>query len=335
VLAVLCRKFGSLDDLQVVQIEPPAAAVDGEVVVDVLACGLNFPDVLMVQGKYQIRPEVPFSPGSELSGVVVDVGPGVTEFARGDRVCGNVSLGTLREKLAVRADELVKIPGGVNANVAAGLLVTYGTSLYALRDRGGLRAGESLLVLGAGGGVGLAAVELGVALGARVVAAASSDEKLDAARMAGAHEVLRYSSDLRESALQKELGARLKASAGAKGFDVIYDPVGGDYSEPALRSIAWQGRYLVVGFAAGRIPSIPLNLPLLKGCQIVGVIWGNSWKYDSTLKQRISNELLRMVAAGQLRPRIGAVLPLERAVEALKMLAERRAVGKIIVQPKP
>jgi NADPH:quinone reductase len=335
VLAVLCRKFGSLDDLQVVQIEPPAAAVDGEVVVDVLACGLNFPDVLMVQGKYQIRPEVPFSPGSELSGVVVDVGPGVTEFARGDRVCGNVSLGTLREKLAVRADELVKIPEGVNANVAAGLLVTYGTSLYALRDRGGLRAGESLLVLGAGGGVGLAAVELGVALGARVVAAASSDEKLDAARMAGAHEVLRYSSDLRESALQKELGARLKASAGAKGFDVIYDPVGGDYSEPALRSIAWQGRYLVVGFAAGRIPSIPLNLPLLKGCQIVGVIWGNSWKYDSTLKQRISNELLRMVAAGQLRPRIGAVLPLERAVEALKMLAERRAVGKIIVQPKP
>jgi NADPH2:quinone reductase len=165
-----------------------------------------------------------------------------------------------------------------------------------------------------------------------VVAAASSDEKLDAAKMAGAHEVLRYSSDLHESGLQKELGARLKGSAGAKGFDVVYDPVGGDYSEPALRSIAWQGRYLVVGFAAGRIPSIPLNLPLLKGCQVVGVMWGGSWKHDPTIKQRIGTELVGMLAAGQLRPRIGAMLPLEQAVEALKMLAERRAVGKVIVR---
>ena len=180
--------------------------------------------------------------------------------------------------------------------------------------------------------MGLAAVEIGVALGARVVAAASSDEKLDAARMAGAHEVVRYPSDLSESALQKALGAQFKASAGAKGFDVIYDPVGGNYSEPALRSIAWAGRYLVVGFAAGRIPSIPLNLPLLKGCQIVGVIWGGSWKHDPTIKRRISSELLSMAAAGQLRPRIGAALPLERSIEALKLLAERRAVGKVIVQ---
>jgi NADPH2:quinone reductase len=331
VLAVLCRKLGSLDDLEVVDIAPPTAA-DGEVVVDVLACGLNFPDVLIVQGKYQVRPELPFTPGSELSGVVVDVGSGVTGFARGDLVCGNVSLGALQEKLAVRPSELIKIPEGVNANAAAGLLVTYGTSLYALRDRGGLRSGESLLVLGAGGGVGLAAVEIGVAMGARVVAAASSDEKLDAARIAGAHEVLRYSSDLRDSNLQKELGARLKASAGAKGFDVIYDPVGGDYSEPALRSIAWQGRYLVVGFAAGRIPSIPLNLPLLKGCQIVGVIWGGAWNHDPAIKRRVSSELLAMLAAGQLRPRIGTVLPLERAVDALKLLAQRRAVGKVIVE---
>ncbi len=330
-LAVRCSKLGSLDDLAVEDIAPPTAAA-GEVVVDVLACGLNFPDVLVVQGRYQNRPELPFTPGSELSGVVVDVGPGVTEFSRGDLVCGNVSLGGLQEKLAVRASELVKIPGGVNTTSAAGLLVTYGTSLYALRDRGGLRSGESLLVLGAGGGVGLAAVELGVALGARVVAAASSDEKLDAARMAGAHEVLRYSSDLRDRNLQKELAARFKASTGAKGFDVIYDPVGGDYSEPALRATAWQGRYLVVGFASGQIPSIPLNLPLLKGCQIVGVIWGGAWTRDPAIKQRVSTELLAMLAAGQIRPRIGTVLPLERAIEALKMLAERRAVGKVIVE---
>ncbi|MFL6606427.1 MAG: NADPH:quinone oxidoreductase family protein [Steroidobacteraceae bacterium] len=330
-LAVLCRKLGSLDDLEVVDVAS-ATAADGEVVVDVLACGLNFPDVLMVQGKYQNRPELPFTPGSELSGVVVDVGPGVTEFARGDLVCCNVGLGALQERLSVRASELVKIPERVDTNAAAGLLVTYCTSLYALRDRGGLRSGESLLVLGAGGGVGLAAVEIGVALGARVVAAASSDEKLDAARMAGAHELLRYSSDLRDSHLQKEFGARLKASAGAKGFDVIYDPVGGDYSEPALRSIAWQGRYLVVGFAAGRIPNIPLNLPLLKGCQIVGVIWGGSWNHDPAIKRRIGCELLGMLAAGELKPRIGTVLPLERAVEGLKMLAERRAVGKVIVE---
>jgi NADPH2:quinone reductase len=332
VLAVLCRKYGSLDDLEVADIAPPAAAAEGEVIVDVLACGLNFPDVLQVQGKYQVRPELPFTPGSELSGVVSDVGPGVTGLARGDRVCGNVGLGCLQQKLAVRATDLIKTPKGVDVDVAAGLHVTYGTSLYALRDRGGLRDGDSLLVLGAGGGVGLAAVEIGAALGARVVAAASSDEKLDAAKKAGAHEVVRYSSDLSDSAAQKELGAQFKASAGAKGFDVIYDPVGGDYSEPALRSIAWAGRYLVVGFAAGRIPAIALNLPLLKGCQIVGVIWGGAWKQDPTLKQRVSSELLHMVAVGGLRPRIGAVLPLERTIEALKLLAERRAVGKIIVK---
>jgi NADPH2:quinone reductase len=332
VLAVLCRKLGSLDDLEVLNVPPPGAAAAGEVVVDVLACGLNFPDVLMVQGKYQARPELPFTPGSELSGVVVDVGPGVTGFARGDRVCANVSVGALAEKLAVPAGELIKIPDGVNAEVAAGVLVTYGTSLYALRERAGLRAGESLLVLGAGGGVGLAAVEIGVALGARVVAAASSDEKLDAAKVAGAHDVVRYSPDLHEGGLQKELGARLKISAGAKGFDVIYDPVGGDYTEPALRSIAWQGRYLVVGFATGRIPAIALNLPLLKGCQIVGVMWGGAWKQDPTIKQRVGTELLNMLAGGQLRPRIGARLPLERTVDALKMLAERRAVGKVIVE---
>jgi NADPH:quinone reductase len=332
VLAVLCRKPGSLDDLEVLNVPPPGVAAAGEVVVDILACGLNFPDVLLVQGKYQIRPELPFTPGSELSGVVVDVGPGVTGFACGDRVCANVSLGALAEKLAVPAGELIKIPDGVNADVAAGLLVTYGTSLYALRERASLRAGESLLVLGAGGGVGLAAVEIGVALGARVVAAASSDQKLDAAKMAGAHELVRYSPQLPESSLQRELGARLKASAGAKGFDVIYDPVGGDYSEPALRSIAWQGRYLVVGFATGRIPAIALNLPLLKGCQIVGVMWGGAWKQDPTIKQRVGTELLDMLAEGQIRPRVGARLPLERTVDALKMLAERRAVGKVIVE---
>jgi NADPH2:quinone reductase len=329
----LCRRIGSLDELELAEVAPPSAAA-GQVVVDVLACGVNFPDVLLVQGKYQSRPELPFSPGSELCGIVVAAGHGVSGFAPGDRVCGNVSIGAFREQVAVQASDLVTVPASVPTNVAAGLLVTYGTSLYALRERGELRAGDSLLVLGAGGGVGLAAVEIGVALGARVIAAASSDGKLDAAREAGAHEVLHYSSDLSGRDSQKELGARLKAIAGAKGFDVIYDPVGGDYAEPALRSIAWQGRYLVVGFAAGRIPSISLNLALLKGCQIVGVIWGGAWDHDPTIKRRIHCELLAMAAAGQLQPRIGAVLPLERAVDALRLLAQRSAVGKVILQVK-
>jgi NADPH2:quinone reductase len=325
--AVLCRKLGDPADLSVEDLPDPVP-VAGEVIVGIHTCGVNFPDLLVVQGKYQAKPSLPFSPGGEFAGVVQQVGTDVVGISPGDRVCGNVGTGAFREKLAVPAAELTKVPDGVDMTVAGSILITYGTSLYALRERGQLRPGQSLLVLGAGGGVGLAAVEIGVSMGARVVAAASSDEKLAAAKHAGARELLKYPTDLSTPTQQKEFGAQLKGLATDGGFDVIYDPVGGGYAEPALRSIGWQGRYLVVGFASGPIPSIPLNLALLKGCQIVGVIWGGAWKHDTGLKQSVHSELMRLLAAGKIRPHVTSVLPLEQAADALRLLAERRIVGK-------
>jgi len=332
VRAVLCTKLGSPQDLTIEEIAAPVPGAD-EVVVAVRACGVNFPDLLVVQGKYQAQPPLPFSPGGDFSGVVERTGARAADFSPGDRVCGNVGTGAFREKIAVPAAQLTRLPDQVDMTLAGSFLTTYGTSLYALRERGALQSGQSLLVLGAGGGVGLAAVEIGVSLGARVIAAASSDEKLAAAQRAGAHEIVKYPANLSERAQQKEFGAVLKQTAGSAGFDVIYDPVGGGYSDPALRSIGWQGRYLVVGFAAGAIPSIPLNLVLLKGCQIVGVIWGASWQHDIDIKASIHSELVRMLAGGQIRPHVAAVLPLERAADALRMLAERQVVGKIVLRP--
>jgi NADPH:quinone reductase len=329
--AILCRKLGSPADLSVEHLPDPTPA-DDEVVVAVNTCGVNFPDLLVVQGKYQGKPPLPFSPGGEFAGLIEKVGSHVTGFSPGDRVCGNVGTGAFREKLAVQATELTKVADGVDMTIAGSFLVTYGTSLYALRERGQVRPGQSLLVLGAGGGVGLAAVEIGVSMGARVIAAASSDEKLAAARRAGAHELLKYPAELSTPAAQKDLGAQLKALAADGGFDVIYDPVGGGYAQPALRSIGWQGRYLVVGFASGAIPSIPLNLPLLKGCQIVGVIWGAAWEHDTGLKQSVHSELMRMLASGKIQPHVMSVLPLEQAADALDMLAKRRIVGKIALR---
>jgi NADPH2:quinone reductase len=329
--AILCRKLGSPADLSVEHLPDPTPA-DDEVVVAVNTCGVNFPDLLVVQGKYQGKPPLPFSPGGEFAGLIEKVGSHVTGFSPGDRVCGNVGTGAFREKLAVQATELTKVADGVDMTIAGSFLVTYGTSLYALRERGQVRPGQSLLVLGAGGGVGLAAVEIGVSMGARVIAAASSDEKLAAARRAGAHELLKYPAELSTPAAQKDLGAQLKALAADGGFDVIYDPVGGGYAQPALRSISWQGRYLVVGFASGAIPSIPLNLPLLKGCQIVGVIWGTAWEHDTGLKQSVHSELMRMLASGKIQPHVMSVLPLEQAADALDMLAKRRIVGKIALR---
>jgi NADPH2:quinone reductase len=329
--ALLCESLGGLDALRVTEVADPTVRMR-EVLVRVHACGLNFPDVLMVQGKYQRKPALPFSPGSEFSGIVESIGADVSEFAAGDRVCGTVECGGLAEKLAASTDVLHKVPDGVDMDEAAALLITYATSLYALRDRASLEAGDSLLVLGAGGGVGLAAVELGKALGARVVAAASGESKLALARDKGADRTLPYPPDLREPAQQKAFGAQLKELAGEGGFNVICDPVGGAYSDPALRSIAWAGRYLVVGFAAGTIPSIAFNLPLLKGCQIVGVIWGSATMRDPALKRRIEQELVGMLAQGRIHPHIGARFDLGRGVEGFKMLAERRALGKIVVR---
>src|SRR5579859_7766041 len=328
--ALLCESLGTLDDLRIAEVPEPPIRMR-EVLVRVHACGLNFPDVLMVQGKYQRRPPLPFSPGSEFSGVVESVGDDVDEFAVGDRVCGTVDCAAMAEKLAASAEKLRSVPQHVDLDEAAALLITYSTSLYALRDRAALSAGDSLLVLGAGGGVGLAAVELGKSLGARVVAAASSESKLALARAKGADCTVRYPAELNEPAQQKAFSAQLKELAGPGGFNVICDPVGGAYADPALRSIAWNGRYLVVGFAAGAIPSIALNLPLLKGCQIVGVIWGSATAHDPDLEPRIQRELVAMLAQGRIRPHIGARFVLDQGVEALRMLAERRALGKIIV----
>jgi NADPH2:quinone reductase len=328
--ALICESLGGLDELRITEVPEPALRMR-DVLVRVHACGLNFPDVLMVQGKYQRKPALPFTPGSEFSGIVESVGADVGEFAAGDRVCCTVQAGGLAEKLAASADDLYALPKGIDMDEAAALLITYSTSLYALRDRAALAEGDCLLVLGAGGGVGLAAVELGKALGAHVVAAASSESKLALARAKGADRVVLYPSGLDEPGQQKAFGAQLKELAGKGGFNVIYDPVGGAYSEPALRSIAWAGRYLVVGFAAGGIPSVALNLPLLKGCQIVGVIWGGATMRDPKLQRRTQEELIGLLGQGRLHPHIGARFNLRSGVEGLQMLADRRALGKIIV----
>jgi NADPH:quinone reductase len=329
--ALLCESLDGLDSLRVKEVPEPVIGVR-DVLVRVRTCGLNFPDVLMVQGKYQRKPAMPFSPGCEFAGIVEGAGAEVSGFAAGDRVCGTAGYGGLAEKLAVCADDLYALPESVDIDEAAALLYTYSTSLYALRERAALAAGDSLLVLGAGGGVGLAAVEVGHALGARVVAAASSDSKLELAKRKGADRTMRYPLDLSGTAQQKAFSAELKELAGEGGFNVILDPVGGGYADPALRSIAWAGRYLVVGFAAGPIPSIALNLPLLKGCQIVGVVWGTAMQRDPAIKRRIQEELVSMLAHGRIRPHIGATFDLARGVEALKMLAERRALGKVVVR---
>ena len=328
--ALLCNAVGSIDEVVVGEVPEPTLRMR-EVLVRIHACALNFPDVLMIEGKYQRRPPLPFTPGCEFSGIVESVGADANGFNPGDRVRATVAYGALAEKLAVSVEDLALLPEAVDLDEAAALLFTYATSLYALRDRGALAAGNSLLVLGAGGGVGVAAVELGKALGARVVAAASSESKLGLARSKGADLGVRYPLDMRGKPHQKEFADRLKAAAGASGFDVICDPVGGDYADPALRSIGWQGRYVVVGFAAGGIPSIPLNLRLLKGCQIVGAVWGTATRRDPRLKVRIHRELIDLLAQGRIRPHIHCRFELDRARDGLKMLAERRAIGKIIV----
>ena len=329
--ALLCKSLGGLDALTLGEVAMPTVG-RREVLIRVHACGLNFPDVLMVQGKYQRRPPLPFSPGCEFSGTALQVGDDVNEFNVGDRVCGIADYGGLAQFIAVDVGNLYAVPVAIDLDIAAAYLYTYSTSLYALRDRGALRPGCSLLVLGAGGGIGISAVELGKALGARVVAAASTEEKLSLARSKGAGETIAYPAELSDPAEQRAFAARLKEFAGEGGFDVICDPVGGAYSEPALRSIAWGGRHLVIGFAAGAIPSIALNLPLLKGCQIVGVSWGGANARDPSIRQQIHEELTRMLCDGTVRPHIAATFDLAHGVDALKMLAERRAVGKVIVR---
>jgi NADPH2:quinone reductase len=293
------------------------------VVISVKAASVNFPDVLIIQNKYQFKPPLPFSPGSELAGVVKEVGAGVSGFKPGDRVIAFTTYGAFAEEVKTEAARLLPLAEKMSFEEGAAFLLTYGTSDHALRDRGALKAGETLLVLGAAGGVGLAAIEIGKALGARVIACASSEEKLAVCREHGADETVNYATeDLRE---------RIKALTEGRGVDVVYDPVGGPYSEPAFRSVAWRGRLLVVGFAAGDIPKLPLNLALLKGASIVGVFWGDFARREPTAFAESVRQLGRWHAAGKLRPHVSETFPLEKAVDALKLMAARQVKGKVVL----
>jgi NADPH:quinone reductase len=323
--ALLCKAWGGPETLALEDLPSPRPG-PGEVVIDVKAAGVNFPDVLIIQNKYQVKPPLPFAPGAELAGVIKEVGASVTGFAPGDRVISITTWGAFAEECVARVEQLIRMPPGLDFATAAAFTLTYGTSWHALKDRGSLRPGETLLVLGAAGGVGLAAVEIGKALGARVIAAASSAEKLAVCRAHGADETIDYAAE--------DLRARLKAIAGDKGVDVVYDPVGGPYAEPAIRSTGWRGRYLIIGFANGEIPRIPLNLMLLKGSSLVGVYWGDWTRREPTAAAAGMAELLGWLAAGKLKPHLSGRYPLARAGEALVALTGRRVAGKLVVEPE-
>jgi len=323
VKAVLCKQFGPPESLVLEDVPSPSPG-PGEVVISVKAASVNFPDVLIIQGKYQFKPPLPFSPGSELAGVVKEIGADVKNVKPGDKVIAVTTFGAFAEETKTEAARLLPMAEGMSFDVAASFMLTYGTTDHALRDRAQLRAGETLMVLGAAGGVGVAALEIGKALGARVIACASSDDKLALCREHGADETINYATeDLRE---------RIKALCGSKGVDVIYDAVGGPYTEPAFRSIAWRGRLLVIGFAAGEIPKLPLNLPLLKGASIVGVFWGDFTRREPQVFAESARQLARWYREGKLKPHVSATFPLEKAADAMNLLASRKAKGKVVVK---
>jgi NADPH2:quinone reductase len=322
--AVMCKVYGPPEKLAVEEVPNPQAG-PGQVVVRVKAAAINFPDSLIIEGKYQIKPEPPFSPGFEVAGVVKECGAGVTAYKPGDRVIAITTWGGYAEEVAVDADNLVPMPAAMDFAAASAFMTTYGTSYYALKDRAQLSAGETLLVLGASGGVGIAAIQIGKALGARVIAAASSPAKLEICRKEGADELIDYAAE--------DLRARIKEITAGKGVDVVYDPVGGDFSEKALRDMAWNGRFLVVGFASGAIPKVPLNLALLKNCAIVGVFWLAFTKNERERSQRNNEEMAELVQVGKLRPYLHGTYPLERAAEALNEVLGQRSSGKVVLVP--
>jgi NADPH2:quinone reductase len=327
--ALLSVQVGGPETLVIEELPSPEPT-PGSVVVQVKACGVNYPDVIIIEDKYQFKPPRPFSPGGEISGVVKSLGEGVTTLRVGDRVLGNTGSGGMREELVVEASRLTPMPDAMPFDEAAAFLMTYGTSYYGLKDRGHLRPGETLLVLGAAGGVGLSAVELGKAMGARVIAAASSQEKVDLAVAHGAESGVVYPRGPFDRDGQKALADIFKQACGPTGADVIYDGVGGDYAEASLRSIAWEGRFLVIGFPAG-IPKLPLNLTLLKSCQVVGVFWGAAVARDQAAHQQNIKELMALYADGKIRPHVSEHFPLARAGEAITHLAGRKALGKVVV----
>jgi NADPH2:quinone reductase len=327
--AMLSRRIGGPETLELAVVPDPAPDA-GQVVIAVKACGVNYPDSLIIEDRYQFKPPRPFAPGGEVAGLVEAVGAGVTACKPGDRVIGSLTWGGMAEKVALPAARCTPMPPGMPFDEASALVLTYGTSIHALKDRARLKPGETLLVLGAAGGVGLSAVELGKAFGARVVAAASSQEKVDLAREHGADAGVVYPPGPFDKAGARALADLFKGACGEKGADVIYDPVGGDYSEAALRAIAWEGRFLVVGFPAG-IARLPLNLTLLKGCQVVGVFWGGFAQRDPKANAANIAELMQLYAKGSIRPLVSERYPLARAGEAIARLAGRQAMGKIVV----
>ncbi|WP_425229379.1 NADPH:quinone oxidoreductase family protein [Sphingomonas sp.] len=328
--ALLSRAPGGPDTLEMGELPDPQAG-PGEVVVAIRACAINYPDVLVIEDKYQFKPQRPFAPGGEISGLIETVGEGVTGWRPGDRVMGNVSMAGLQERVAMNVAALHRLPEGRSFAEGASLLLTYGTTIHALLDRGHMKAGEQLLVLGAAGGVGLAAVELGKAFGARVVAAVSSDEKAQAAREAGADETIVYGRAPFDKDQSKALAEQFKAAGGKAGFDLIYDPVGGDYAEPALRSIGWEGRYLVIGFPAG-ISRLPLNLTLLKSCDVCGVFWGAFAARSPDANRAHIEHLFRLWAEDRIAPRVTEIFPFELGGNAIAKMANRGAIGKLVVE---
>jgi NADPH2:quinone reductase len=329
--AVLCKAYGPPESLVIEDVPSPKAEA-GQVVISVKAAGVNFPDLLVIQNKYQFKPPLPFSPGGEVAGIVKEVGAGVTNVKVGDRVLASTGFGGFAEEVLAPAARCIQFPQNMDFVTASAFVMTYGTSHHALKDRAKLKQGETLLVLGAAGGVGLAAVEIGKVLGARVIAACSSQEKVDLCISRGADGGVVYPTGNLDRDAQKKLAEDFKKVLGGDGADVIYDGVGGGYAEPALRSIAWEGRYLVVGFPAG-IPSIPLNLTLLKGCQIVGVFWGAFTARDPKGNQANLNELMEWVRDGKLKPYVSKTYKFTEAAQALNDMDARKVMGKIVLVP--
>jgi NADPH2:quinone reductase len=323
VKAVVCAAFGPPSSLVVTDVASPSPG-PGEVVVSVHAASVNFPDLLIIQNKYQTEPPLPFSPGTEAAGVVKHVGAGVVDLEPGDRVMAYTRYGAFAEEVKAEATRVLPIPDRMDDLSAAAFLVTYGTAYHALADRAALRRGETVLVLGAAGGVGLAAVQIAKALGARVIACASTEDKLAVCRAHGADQTINYATEA--------FRPRIADLTDGQGVDVVYDPVGGPYTEPALRSTAWRGRVLVVGFAAGEIPRIALNLPLLKGCAIVGVYWGDFVRRERAAAVATFRQLAAWFDEGRLKPHVSVVLPLDRAAEALQLMQQRDVIGKIVLR---
>jgi NADPH2:quinone reductase len=328
--ALQCTELGGPDKLEINEVESPSA-IPGNVVIDVKSGSINFPDVLMIQGLYQYQPPLPFTPGGESAGIISEIGEGVTKFKVGDKVFAMTGTGAFAEKILAHEGSCTLIPDSMDFDSAAALSMTYGTSLYALKQRANIQPGETLLVLGASGGVGIAAIELGKAMGAKVIAAASTQDKIDMCMAHGADEGFIYPSGNLDRDQQKQLSNKIKELTGGMGANVVYDPVGDSYAEPCLRATAWEGRYLVIGFAAGEIPKIPLNITLLKGCQIVGVFWGAWVGLFPDENKKNFDELFKLHAEGKINPEVSQRFALEDSAEAFSHLANRKAKGKVII----